>query len=68
MQIVEFLNEFHISINFGRWKERNTQMIKGICVVQEWSTDIFTGKYIESTNEIGYCLSKTRTNKCSLPI
>jgi len=58
MQIVEFLNEFHISINFGRWKDRNTQMIKGICVVQEWSTDIFTGQYIENTKSIGYCLAK----------
>lgn len=52
MQIVEFLNEFQISIGFGRWKDRNTQMVKGICVVSEWSTNILTGQYIENAKEV----------------
>lgn len=52
MQIVEFLNEFHISIDFGRWKDRNTQMVKGICAVTEWSTNIFSGKYIDLPKEV----------------
>ena len=30
MQVVEFLNEFHITIGFGRFKERQKDMIKSI--------------------------------------
>lgn len=46
MQVVEFLNEFHISIDFGRWKNRNTELIKSVCIVQEWETSIFSGEII----------------------
>lgn len=30
MQIVEFLNEFHITIGFGRFKEQHRQMVKDV--------------------------------------
>jgi len=30
MQIVEFKNEFHITIGFGRWKDRDKQLVKDL--------------------------------------
>ncbi|RUT68654.1 DEAD/DEAH box helicase [Flavobacterium cupreum] len=57
MQIVEFLNEFHISIDFGRWKDRNTQMVKGICIISEWSTNILTGQYIDNPTDVSMVIN-----------
>jgi SWI/SNF-related matrix-associated actin-dependent regulator 1 of chromatin subfamily A len=66
MQIVEFLNEFQISIGFGRWKDRNTQMVKGICIVSEWSTNILTGQYIENVKEISVAIN-VKTEQINVP-
>ncbi|WDF45272.1 DEAD/DEAH box helicase [Chryseobacterium sp. KACC 21268] len=46
MQIVEFTNEFHIKTDFGRWKDFQTERVKAICKVTEWTTSIFNGSYI----------------------
>jgi len=57
MQIVEFLNEFQISLDFGRWRDRHTQMIKGICIVSEWSTNILTGFIIDSPVDVSIAIN-----------
>lgn len=53
MQIVEFLNEFHISIGFGRMKDYQTKSVKLIAAVRQWETNIFSGSYITSPTLIG---------------
>lgn len=53
MQVVEFTNEFHIKIDFGRFKDYQTNMVKSVCKVIEWTTSIFDGKYISHPTEIG---------------
>lgn len=53
MQVVEFTNEFHVKVDFGRFKDYQTNMIKSVCKVIEWSVSIFDGKYITSPTEIG---------------
>ncbi|QDP86050.1 DEAD/DEAH box helicase [Chryseobacterium sp. SNU WT5] len=56
MQVVEFTNEFHLKVDFGRFKDYHTNMIKSIVKVIEWTTSIFDGKYISHPTEIGYFL------------
>lgn len=53
MQVVEFLNQFHISTGFGRFANSEKMCVKGICVIKEWSTDIFTGRYIDNVENVG---------------
>lgn len=53
MQIVEFINEFHIKADFGRWKEFQTERTKAICTITEWSTNIFTGAYLTKPAVVG---------------
>lgn len=64
MHIVEFLNEFHITVGFGRWKERNTNMVKGICHVSSWKTSIISGLNLSpvENNEIVLCSDPSKIN------
>lgn len=53
MQVVEFKNEFHIRTDFGRFKDYQTDRVKGICNIVEWHTSIFSGGYIQQPNVVG---------------
>ncbi len=53
MQIVEFLNEFHVRIDFGRFKNYQQERLKCICNVTEWTVNIFNGAYISQPADAG---------------
>ena len=53
MQIVEFKNEFHITIGFGRMKEYQTQKVKCITAIRQWETSIISGSYITAPAIVG---------------
>lgn len=46
MQVVEFINEFQIKTDFGRWKNFQQERVKAVCQVIEWSVSIFNGSYL----------------------
>ncbi|WP_051230320.1 DEAD/DEAH box helicase [Epilithonimonas caeni] len=68
MQVVEFINEFHIKTDFGRWKDFQTQRVKAVCKVIEWSVSIFDGSYISKPAKIGnIVLNKTQMEEIGIP-
>ena len=68
MQVVEFKNEFHIKTDFGRFKDYQTARVKSICSIVEWSTNIFSGGYIEQPKEVGrICLEKNQIENINKP-
>lgn len=52
MQIVEFLNEFHVKTDFGRFADYQKNLIKSIHFVEEWKQDLFTGRILENKKNI----------------
>ena len=67
MQIVEFLNEFHIAVGFGRFKDYQTQRVKCITAVRQWETSIFSGSYISAPAVVGGALCDDIT-QLNIPI
>ncbi len=64
MQIVEFKNEFHITTSFGRWKDREKEMIKEVRTIEggngyRWNHDKKVWVIPISFKEQVYAIGKT---------
>lgn len=64
MEIVEFKNEFHISIGFGRWKDRDKQLVKELTypdgnTAARWNFEKKVWIVSSSLKEQVYAIGKT---------
>lgn len=68
MQVVEFINEFQIKTDFGRWKNFQQERVKAVCQVIEWSVSIFNGSYLTKPVKVdSVVLHKTQMEDIGKP-
>ena len=68
MQVVEFINEFQIKTDFGRWKNFQQERVKAVCQVIQWSVSIFNGSYLTKPVKVdSVVLHKTQMEDIGKP-